>query len=79
MQQQTGEIWGRPVRGGQKPAVRAYSGPLLPGQRGIEFATDILPDPQGAPHRPEWRGPRPGVREENGFAKLTVTITRCTQ
>ncbi len=83
-QEESGEIWGYPVRGGIRPRVRAWSGALPPGKRGIEFTTDVLPDPGGAPGRPEWSGPRPGVRIEadaagDPVAKIAVEVTKNTQ
>jgi len=38
----TGELWGRPIRGGGLiPSVKAYPGPLPSGSNGIEFTTNI--------------------------------------
>ena len=78
-QEASGEIWGRAPRGGTTPKVKAYPGPLPPGTRGIEFTTDVPPDPGSAPKRPDWSGPRPGVVIEGDFAKIKVVVTKNTQ
>jgi hypothetical protein len=72
----SGEIWGRPSVWSNFPKVKAYSGPLPQGRAGIEFRTSVPPDPGGAPGRPEWSGPRPGVTVEEGVAKLVCVITK---
>jgi RHS repeat-associated protein len=79
LQEETGEIWGRAPRGSDIPKVQAYRGPLPEGRRGIEFITDVAPDPGGVPFLPTWSGPRAGVRVEDGFAKICAVITRNTQ
>jgi RHS repeat-associated protein len=71
-QVESGEVWGRPPRGSDIPKVQAYDGPLPAGRRGIEFTTDVPPDPRGIPGQPTWAGPRPGVRVEGDFAKIKV-------
>ena len=78
-QEASNEIWGRPSIWSDIPKVKAYSGPLPEDVRGIEFTTDVPPDPGCAPGRPEWSGPRPGVVVESGFAKLRCEVTRNTQ
>jgi hypothetical protein len=75
----SGEIWGRAPRYSDRPQVQAYGGPLPEGARGIEFHTAIAPDPGGVPWLPTWSGPRPGVRIEGDFAKISCWITRNTQ
>lgn len=75
----TGEVWGHPSTWSDIPKVKAYSGPLAAGRRGIEFRTVVPPDAGGAPGRPEWSGPRDGVVVEHGIAKLSCTVTRNTQ
>ena len=75
------EIWGKTPRGGIHPTVQAYRGPLPRGARGVEFETDV---PTNNPHGPPgWSvgggGARPGLREEDGFAKLCVRVTKNTQ
>jgi hypothetical protein len=84
LQENTGEIWGtynRDMMGGQAPipSVDAYVGPLPRGARGIEFVTDIPPDPHTPPHRVRWTGPRNGVIIEGSYAKIRVEVTRNTQ
>ncbi len=79
MQEDSGEIWGRPSIWSNIPKVKAFSGPLPEGAQGIEFTTNVLPDAGCAPRLPEWSGPRPGVVVEGEFAKITVTITKNTQ
>jgi hypothetical protein len=73
---ESGELWGRAPRYGIIPAVKAYDGPLPEGVEGIEFTTEVLPDPGCAPGLPTWRGPRPGVRVQDGWAKIQVAVTR---
>jgi len=81
-QQASGEIWGRAARNvfaSEIPKVKAYEGPLPPGERGIEFVTDVSPDPYSVPGSPTWSGPRDGVVVEDGFAKIHATITKNTE
>jgi len=75
----SGEVWGRAPRGSDIPKVQAYEGPLPEGARGIEFTTDVTPDPYGIPGQPEWSGPRPGVRVEDEFAKICATSISTSQ
>lgn len=79
LQEATGEIWGSVPFGGVRPVAQAYRGPLPSGARGIEFTTDVAPDPQTPPSRARWSGPRQGVRVEGGFAKIDVTVIKNTQ
>ncbi|TDE21966.1 RHS repeat-associated core domain-containing protein [Actinomadura sp. 6K520] len=37
------EVWGRTARGGARPAVQAYPGPLPEGTLGVEFYTEATP------------------------------------
>jgi hypothetical protein len=81
-QQASGEIWGgaaRNVLASDIPKVKAYGGPLPDGARGVEFVTEVPPDPGQVPGKPTWTGPRRGVRLEDGFAKIAVTVTKNTQ
>lgn len=78
-QEQSREIWGKESRYGGPPAVKAYVGRLPPGLRGIEFDTDVPPEPGSPPGHAEWRRPRPGVVIEDGFAKLSVRWVRNLQ
>jgi hypothetical protein len=79
-QQRTGEVWGtcnRDMMGGRSPlpSVDAYVGPLPPGSPGIEFVTDVPPDPNTRPRFARWTGPRTGVRVEGDYAIIAVRIT----
>lgn len=81
-QEQSGELWGRPSITSDIPKVKAYDGPLPDGVRGIEFTTDVEPDPGCPPGRPEWSGnpnPRPGVVVEGDVVKIRITVTKNTQ
>ena len=78
-QEASGELWGRAPFGSHIPKVKAYRGPLPAGKRGIEFVTDVPPDPGSTPKRAEWSGPRRGVVVEGDFAKIRVVITKNTQ
>lgn len=69
-----GEIWGRTPRGSAWPKVQAYLGPLPLDEAGIEFYTAAEPDPGDHPTRAGWTGPRPGVRLDGEFAKITVDV-----
>jgi hypothetical protein len=73
------EIWGGIPRNGYEPKVQAYLGQLPPNTTGIEFTTDATPDPGCPRGQAFWSSERPGVRVEDGFAKISVTVTRCTQ
>jgi hypothetical protein len=69
------EIWGRPARNlyqSNIPKVKAFVGKLSENQKGIEFTTDVPPDPNTPPNWATWSGNRPGVRTEDGYAKLEV-------
>ncbi|MGI8687260.1 MAG: hypothetical protein ACR2M3_01660 [Thermomicrobiales bacterium] len=83
MQQETsGELWGYPSITSNRPKVKAYDGPLPDGTRGIEFTTDVDPDPGCPPGRPEWseyNGPRRGVTVEGDAARIAITVTKNTQ
>lgn len=54
------------------PKVKAFIGILPDHKKGIEFTTNVPPDPNTPPHRVSWSGDRPGVRTEDGYAKLKV-------
>jgi hypothetical protein len=74
-QVQSLEIWGKPARNlyqSNIPKVKAFIGKLPQNQKGIEFTTDILPDPNTPPNWATWSGNRPGVTTEDGYAKLKV-------
>jgi Effector-associated domain 7 len=62
------------------PKVKAYRGLLDEGRRGIEFTTDILPDPNTNPRLAYWSGDREGVRTQGEVAILKVlTVKNCQQ
>ena len=80
MQLQSLEIWGKAAKNVYQsdiPKVKAYVGKIPEGKAGIEFTTDVTPDPNTPPHLATWSGNRPGVRTEGDYAKLKVlTINR---
>lgn len=80
-QEKSGEIWGRGPAAGLAPQVQAYVGPLPRGIAGIEFYTDLPPDPGGPPRRVSWSGEprRRDVRTAGGFAIIDCVITANTQ
>jgi hypothetical protein len=73
-------IWGHP-RGnffaGVVPCVKAWDGPLPEGIVGVEFFTDIEPDPGSSPPWPEWSEGRRGViiLERNELVAIPVLVT----
>lgn len=73
------EIWGGVSRLSNIPKVKAYNGHLPEGFKGIEFTTDVPPDREMTPNLAYWSGDRPGVRNEDGFAKIKVRIIKTTQ
>jgi hypothetical protein len=80
LQEASGELWGHVPRYGYlDPVVQAYDGPLPQDARGIEFTTDVEPEPNSAPGRADWRGPRPGVVVEDDTAKIRIRVTKNTQ
>lgn len=69
------EIWGQPARNFYQssiPKVKAFVGNLPPGKKGLEFTTNVPPDPNTPPYLATWSGERPGITTENGYAKLKV-------
>jgi hypothetical protein len=84
MQVLSGEIWGsynRDLVGGRSmfPSVDAFVGPLPDDEPGIEFVTDVPPDPNTRPRFARWTGPRAGVWIEGDYAKIKAVVTRNTQ
>lgn len=78
-QQASGQVWGRAARNvfaSDIPKVKAYVGPLPDGVSGIEFTTDVPPDPGCPPGKAVWSGPRSGVVVEDDFAKIAVKIVK---
>jgi hypothetical protein len=76
LQRKTNEIWGKTARYSNNPSVKAYIGPLPDGANGIEFTTDIPPDPDQPPSIVEWTGPRKGVIVDGDIAKIKVVVTK---
>jgi hypothetical protein len=73
------EIWGKPRQNSDIPQVQAYPGALPPNTRGVEFGTEIEPTPNSAPSEVRWMEGTPGVRVEDGYAKISVRIVANTQ
>lgn len=73
---ESGELWGRPPQASPFPKVKAFIGPLPDGEAGIEFITEVAPDPGNAPRRVDWSGPRDGVRADSDFARITIVVTK---
>lgn len=79
MQIESLEVWGKAAKNVYQsdiPKVKAYVGKIPPSKTGIEFTTDVPPDPNTPPHLAYWSGDRDGVRKGD-YAKLKVQkITR---
>ena len=77
------EMWGKESKNtvsGLFPAVKAWHNQLnRESQLGIEFTTEVKPSPSGHPHFAYWYGERDGVTNEDGYAKIRVTIVFCNQ
>jgi hypothetical protein len=62
------------------PKVKAYDGPLPPGENGFEFATSVSPDPGHVPGKPTWSAGRPGVERRrvgaDDFAVIPCTVLK---
>ena len=76
----SGQLWGRPRRNffaGLIPAVKAWEGALPPDAVGVEFYTDIEPDPWSVPGWPEWTQGQPGVivLERDELVGIPVVVT----
>jgi hypothetical protein len=78
-QEASQEIWGKPRQNSDIPQVQAYTGLLPPNTRGVEFRTMISPMSNSAPGQARWVEGMPGVRVENGYAKISVRIVLNTQ
>ena|SRR5947207_11767406 len=77
----SGAIWGRPrgnIYAGLRPAVKAWDGPLPDSIVGIEFYTDVEPDPGRAPSWPQWSEGRQGVVviEKSELVAISVIVTK---
>ncbi len=55
------EVWGREPRCSDIRQVQAYKRGLQRGIRGIEFDSQVIPDPTGHPHIASWSGERLGI------------------
>lgn len=75
----SGELWGAPPWNSDIPTVKAYTGSLPPGARGVEFECHVPPDRQTSPHLARWTGPRDGVIVEGGHARVAIRVVRNTQ
>lgn len=72
MQMASKQMWGRAPFGSDIPTVQAYKGQVPEGARGVEFTTNVPPDPYGLPAEDRWSGTRPDVPVEGDFAKICV-------
>ena len=79
LQVKSQEMWGRPRQGSDIPQVQAYTGPLPPGEKGVEFITTVAPDRNLAPGHARWTGPRQGVTIKDCYCRIKVNITKNTQ
>jgi hypothetical protein len=80
LQVASNEAWGREARGGIRPQVKAFIGPLPAGRRGVEFYTDAAPDLNGHPIEARWSPPPYGnARLVADFATIPVRIARNAQ
>ena len=73
------EIWGKAPHNVYKsdiPKVKAFIGKLPKGKKGIEFTTDVPPDPNTPPYLATWSGNRPGVKTQDEYAKLKVLTVK---
>jgi hypothetical protein len=76
----SGELWGRPRRNfyaGLIPSVKAWEGPLPADAIGVEFYTNVEPDPWSVPGWPEWTEGRAGVivHEPGALVAIPVVVT----
>lgn len=77
----SGQLWGK-RRGntyaGLRPAVKAWNGPLPANVVGIEFYTNVAPDPGQVPDWPQWSEGRAGVviLEPHELVAISVIVTK---
>jgi len=76
----SGQLWGRPRRNffaGLVPAVKAWDGPLPADAIGVEFYTEVAPDPWSISGWPEWTEGQPGVivLEDGELVAIPVVAT----
>ena len=58
--------------------MKAWKGALPPGAKGYEFTTPVKPSSDSAAWA-YWYEGTPGVRLEDGKAKIPVTVTKVVQ
>lgn len=75
----SGEVWGLAARFSNVPKVKAYEGPLPADARGVEFSTDVAPDPGCPPGQAFWGPANSGVEVCGDVVKLKVRVTRVNQ
>jgi hypothetical protein len=76
-QEREGRVCGYPPNWGGAPSVKAYRGPLLPDEQGIEFWTDTPPTGTGTVSVAYWREGEPGVTSHpNDMVCISVIVTR---
>jgi RHS repeat-associated protein len=78
-QQASGELWGKGYRDAGVPYIQAFRGPLRAGQRGIEFTTPVRPSKYSKPGQVQFLPGQPGVRVEDGVAKMPIVVIKNTQ
>ncbi|HEX6076685.1 MAG TPA: ADP-ribosyltransferase [Micromonosporaceae bacterium] len=66
------------VFGADRPTVGALEGPLSDGVAGVEFYTDVQPEPayQTAPGMVGWAGGWPESSGQDGAAEIQIAVTR---
>jgi len=75
-QQRSQEIWGKAARWSYLRSVKAHNGSLPTNSQGIEFITATMPSRNG-PCNVFWDEGAAGVSINNqGFAVISVTITK---
>ncbi len=77
----SGELWGQAPRNFIQSDIRkvkAFSGPLPAGVAGIEFETDVPPDPGCVPWKPTWAAGRRRVVDDGVYAKIKVPVLKQT-
>jgi hypothetical protein len=80
VQASSGEIWGTAARYGYTATVRGYAMPLQNGERGIDFTTEICPEPNQGPLHVNWyAGRTPGITMKTvdgvDYACLKANVT----
>lgn len=77
-QESSRELWGRTPRGSNWPQVKAYRGPLPPGEEGIEFDTTARPDGRDVEEgmHVRWSGPPQGNNPVRGDFVIIECVIR---